>query len=72
MPTTRPHASRILAVASVTLVMHAFWAAPPDQAPMQQVNFMKNLAVMGGLLAFYALGPGRFSVDGRLRRPMQP
>ena len=31
----------------------------------QQVNFFKNLAIAGGLLAFAAFGAGRFSIDGR-------
>lgn len=56
----------------VTFMMHAFWKVTGMEAQMQQVNFIKNLAVMGGLLALYAFGPGRFSVDWRLRRPMQP
>ena len=31
--------------------------------PMQQVLFMKNLAVAGGFLMLLAAGPGRWSVD---------
>jgi putative oxidoreductase len=38
----------------VTLTMHNFWAAPAAQQQMQQINFLKNLAIMGGLLAFHA------------------
>jgi len=56
----------------VTLLMHAFWKSTGMAAQMQQVNFLKNLTIMGGLLAFYAFGPGRFSIDRRMRRPMQP
>jgi putative oxidoreductase len=37
----------------VTLTMHNFWAAPPEQHQMQEIQFLKNLAIMGGLLAFY-------------------
>jgi putative oxidoreductase len=54
-----------------TLYFHAFWNMSGPDAKMQMVNFMKNIAIMGGLLAIYAWGPGRYSVDGRLRRPMQ-
>jgi putative oxidoreductase len=32
---------------------------------MQKLNFTKNLAIAGGLLAFAAFGPGRWSLDGR-------
>lgn len=32
--------------------------------PMQQIMFMKNLAMAGGLLAFTLFGAGRMSLDG--------
>ena len=32
---------------------------------MQQVQFMKNLALIGGLMMVMAYGPGRLSVDKR-------
>jgi putative oxidoreductase len=32
--------------------------------PMQQIMFMKNLAMGGGLLAFTLFGAGRMSLDG--------
>ena len=46
---------------------HAYWGLPADQAMMQQLLFNKNVAVVGGLLAFAAFGAGSFSVDGRRR-----
>jgi putative oxidoreductase len=51
-----------------TYLAHRFWAVPVEQKQMQTVQFMKNLAIIGGLLALFAAGPGRFSVDGFLRR----
>jgi uncharacterized membrane protein YphA (DoxX/SURF4 family) len=27
-------------------------------------HFLKNFAIVGGLLALYASGPGRMSIDG--------
>jgi putative oxidoreductase len=45
------------------IFFHAFWAAPPDQAFMQQVQFMKNLAMMGGLLYVVVHGPGPLSLE---------
>ena len=33
--------------------------------PMQQISFMKNLALSGGLLYIFAHGAGRFSLDNR-------
>jgi putative oxidoreductase len=30
---------------------------------MQKLNFTKNIAIVGGLLAFAAFGAGRFALD---------
>ena len=45
------------------LVFHNFWAVDAAQKMMQQINFMKNVAIAGGLLMVFAFGPGRYSVD---------
>jgi putative oxidoreductase len=46
----------------VTIVMHNFWAAPPEMYQMQQLNFMKNLAILGALLMIAGRGAGRSAV----------
>jgi putative oxidoreductase len=55
----------------VTLVFHVM---PYQQAVQQhqmmialqqQLNYMKNIAIMGGLLMIASLGAGRLSFDGR-------
>jgi putative oxidoreductase len=51
--------------AIVSVFFHNFWAVPPAQKMMEQINFMKNLAVIGGLLFVMAFGPGRLSIDKR-------
>ena len=38
----------------VTLVMHAFW---DGQGQMQMTQFLKNLAIMGGLLLCFTSAP---------------
>jgi len=52
----------------ITVIMHKFWGMPADAAKMQFVQFMKNLCIMGGLAMVVAFGPGRYSIDARLRR----
>jgi len=47
----------------VTIMYHNFWAAPPQLHDVQQVNFLKNLAIMGGLLILATRGAGASSVD---------
>ena len=53
---------------AATLIAHRFWEFPPEQQRMQNIQFMKNLAIIGGLLALMAAGAGRYSVDGFRRR----
>lgn len=50
----------------VTVVMHNFWAAPADKQQEQFFSFLKNAAILGGLLEFYAVGGGALSLDARL------
>ncbi|MBP2228491.1 putative oxidoreductase [Azospirillum agricola] len=49
---------------AATLIAHRYWDAAPEAMKMQQIQFMKNLAIIGGYLALVASGAGRFSVDG--------
>lgn len=51
-----------------SLLFHAYWSAPADQQFIQQLLFMKNLAVAGGMFALSALGAGALSVDAVLAR----
>ena len=46
-------------------IFHNYWALPQAQQMMQQLLFTKNIAVVGGLLAFVAFGAGAFSLDAR-------
>jgi putative oxidoreductase len=50
-----------------TFIFHNFWAYDGSQAGMQQIQFMKNLCIMGGMLYIMAFGAGPFSVDNRKR-----
>lgn len=58
-----------LALAVFTLlagfIFHAFWAVPPEQYMAQYINFMKNLAIAGGMLMVFAYGPGGWSIDAK-------
>ena len=63
--------TRIAAVllAIFTLVasffFHNYWAMPAEAQMMQQLMFTKNLAIVGGLLAFAAFGAGGWSLDAK-------
>lgn len=60
-------AALILAAFTVVagVIFHNFWALPADQQTVQQIMFMKNIAIAGGLLLLAAFGAGALSVDGR-------
>jgi putative oxidoreductase len=50
----------------VTAVFHNPWAAGDlAQVQQQMIHFLKNLAIMGGLLHLSAFGPGYFSIEAR-------
>jgi putative oxidoreductase len=45
------------------LIFHNFWAVAPDQAQNQMIHFMKNLAIMGGMIFVMVHGAGALSLD---------
>ena len=55
-----------------TLLFHNFWVYDGAEQKTQMINFLKNLTTIGGLCMLFAYGAGRYSIDARLRRPMQP
>jgi putative oxidoreductase len=52
-----------------TLIFHNFWAVQGVEHQMQMVNFMKNLAIMGGLLMVASKGPGPISIGKQAANP---
>ena len=48
-----------------TMLFHNFWALPAEQQMVQQLMFMKNISVVGGLLVVFSLGAGTLSLDQR-------
>jgi putative oxidoreductase len=48
----------------VSLIFHNFWAFTGAEQRMQVINFLKNLAIMGGLLLVALRGAGKPCIDG--------
>jgi putative oxidoreductase len=46
----------------VTFMVHDFWNAPHDQIRLQSILFMKDIAIIGGLLMLLGKGSGRYSI----------
>jgi putative oxidoreductase len=59
------HAAVVLAAFTVAAAI-GFHADFADQN--QMIHFMKNIAIVGGLLQVAAYGAGRFSIDAAIRR----
>ena len=48
--------------ALAALLFHNFWSVPAEQAQIQMIMFMKNIAIMGGLLFVVLHGSGKLSL----------
>jgi putative oxidoreductase len=46
----------------VTFIVYSFWNDPPGIRRINSVMFMKNLAIIGGLLFVFVNGTGKYSV----------
>jgi putative oxidoreductase len=55
----------IIFTLAASVLFHNFWASPAAEMQMQLINFLKNLAIIGGLLILFAFGPGPISFDAR-------
>jgi putative oxidoreductase len=63
-------ASGLLMVSFVivaTATSHRFWEFEGALRVAQEINFDKNICIIGGFIMLFAAGAGRFSVDGLLR-----
>jgi putative oxidoreductase len=60
---TRPAAAGlILYTLAATYIGHPFWKVPPEAYFMQLMSFMKNMSIIGALIALMAVGPGRIAL----------
>lgn len=55
-----------------TLAFHGYWSMPPEMQLIQQLLFLKNMAVTGALLLFVVVGPGPLSFDYSKKQALQP
>ena len=46
----------------VTFILHDFWNCPKEELREQSILFMKNFAIIGGLLMLAGKGSGRYSI----------
>jgi putative oxidoreductase len=46
----------------VTLIVHSFWNDPIELRREHSIHFMKNVAILGGLLSVWVNGSGKISI----------
>ena len=64
---TRPLALLLaLYTLGTALIGHHFWTMTGMAHFENEINFYKNISIIGGLLALYVSGAGRYSIDARL------
>ena len=56
----------ILFTACTIIFAHNFWTMEGGARAANQVQALKNLAIMSGLLVFAVMGSGRYSVDSAI------
>jgi putative oxidoreductase len=52
----------LLYLLPTTFIIFSFWNDPVDVRRIQMINFMRNLAIIGGLLLLIVNKPGSYSV----------
>lgn len=56
----------------VTFIVFSFWNDPVEIRRLQSIMFMKNIAIIGGLLAIMVNGAGKYSVKRLLAAVRSP
>ena len=51
-----------------TAIAHRYWAYPAAEQADQYNNWLKNIAIMGGMLYAFVAGAGRYSLDAVLAK----
>ena len=66
---TRPLAALLaLYTLGTALIGHHYWTLTGMARVGNEINFYKNISIIGGLLALYVTGAGRYAIDGLWHR----
>ena len=64
---TRPLAILLAIYTLATAIIgHPFWTMTGGEQVANEINFFKNVSIIGGLFVLYLTGAGRFSLDRKL------
>lgn len=66
---TRPLAALLaLYTLGTALIGHRYWSMTGTARFENEINFWKNISIIGGLLALHVAGAGRYAIDGLWRK----
>lgn len=51
-----------------TFSSHAYWSVPAAQKGNQMAHFWKNISMIGGLIALFVTGAGKYALDQMWRK----
>jgi putative oxidoreductase len=51
---------------ATALLGHHFWTMEGPARAAGEINFFKNVSIIGGLLLLYLTGAGRYSIDNKM------
>jgi putative oxidoreductase len=51
---------------ATALLGHHFWNMEGPARAAGEINFFKNVSIIGGLLLLYLTGAGRYSIDNKM------
>jgi uncharacterized membrane protein YphA (DoxX/SURF4 family) len=58
----------LLFLIPASIIFHDFWNIGGNEGQLQQIMFLKNLAIFGGLLYVLSYGPGLIAIDSIPRK----
>ncbi len=68
---TRPIAAIFaLYVLGTSIIGHPFWKLSGMDMVLNEINFYKNISIIGGFLLLIVTGAGRYSLDYRLSKKL--
>lgn len=66
---TRPLAVLLgLYTLATAFIAHHYWTMTGMAQYENEINFYKNVSIMGGFFLLYVTGPGRYSIDAQFSR----
>jgi putative oxidoreductase len=61
------HDTALLYSLGTAIIGHHFWTMSGMERVEAEISFFKNVSIMAGLLLPYLMGPGRYSLESKIK-----